>query len=926
MKQFYHFICLSCLSISIALLATSNLLAQCLGSEATVVVTIVPDQWANTETSWTLYDSNGALLGSGSPTGATICVPSTACLTYTIDDTYGDGLIQNGGYTVTYNGTTVASGGNFGHQAITQFGVCPAGSSCSFPIVVTEGTYSAPVPNTWYTFTPTATGQYTIDACNNTCSTAIWVYDHCTGIIPTEDQEGTIAFANIGCGDQATLTVNLQGGITYHLRIGDEGTSCANTAINWSLINNGPIVGCMNQTACNYEPLATVSDPSMCIFPGDPNCPDGPDLTVLESVLLSSIYYQTKSNTSSCYINEGCMNGYGTREIIRFTTHIKNIGNQDYFIGAPSTDPTQFEWDDCHNHWHYEGYAEYLLYDINGAAIPIGFKNGFCVLDLECSDGGTAKYGCSNMGITAGCGDIYDSGLNCQWVDITNVAAGVYTLVVRVNWDNSPDKLGRYETDISNNWAQACIQITRNGATTSVALSDQCSPYVDCAGQIYGAATVDCNGICMGTGKAGDLNNDATYTNADRLLYMSAIVQSNQSLSNCNDLNNDDTLTITDPILLNACMHQLDGTHVDADDHCELPTYNVFNPNDTSMFRVISYDPSVQYVDVYLKSPMSYLLGYQFRISGIDIISLETLLPGHAFHTSFNATTGDVAVFSTHEVPIPRYVDYQPILRIYYATPIAEGTTVCLSRFTTVNTMAEETTGLSDKCFVPYLNAQANVWLMGAYNLANSNMNNTLNTNNFLPLSQPFNRTPWAYTGTESVSVMPANAVDWVLVELRDATATTIIERRAALLMQNGEIYDIEGNVGANFYLAARDVPYRLIIRARNHLAVLSASNIILPMNTPLDFSLPTNVAGGAPMLHFLYTDAANIQHYGLRAGDVNANGVITVSDINNYILQMSHSNVYEEGDCNMDGNVLTVDFNYLYSNISAIGVPQVRY
>jgi hypothetical protein len=75
-----------------------------------------------------------------------------------------------------------------------------------------------------------------------------------------------------------------------------------------------------------------------------------------------------------------------------------------------------------------KGYAEYILFRNNGNPIPIGFKNGFCVMDLECSDGGTAKFGCSNMGITAQCGDIYDAGLECQWIDITDVDPGDYIL------------------------------------------------------------------------------------------------------------------------------------------------------------------------------------------------------------------------------------------------------------------------------------------------------------------------------------------------------------------------------------------------------------------------------------------------------------------------------------------------------------------
>jgi hypothetical protein len=39
-------------------------------------------------------------------------------------------------------------------------------------------------------------------------------------------------------------------------------------------------------------------------------------------------------NETDCYIEEGCLNGYGARELVRFTTHIKNIGDLDYYIGV----------------------------------------------------------------------------------------------------------------------------------------------------------------------------------------------------------------------------------------------------------------------------------------------------------------------------------------------------------------------------------------------------------------------------------------------------------------------------------------------------------------------------------------------------------------------------------------------------------------
>src|SRR5690606_20115319 len=39
-----------------------------------------------------------------------------------------------------------------------------------------------------------------------------------------------------------------------------------------------------------------------------------------------------------------------------------------------------------------------------------------------------------------------------------------------------------------------------------------------------------------------------------------------------------------------------------------------------------------------------------------------------------------------------------------------------------------------------------------------------------VPSAQPYNIAPWNYTGTENNSSMPANTVDWVLIELRSGS------------------------------------------------------------------------------------------------------------------------------------------------------------
>jgi hypothetical protein len=97
-----------------------------------VTVSITLDNYPE-ETSWTITNGSGQVVASGGtygsqPDGST--VTSTNCLvdgcyTFTINDSYGDGICcayGNGSYTVTdANGTVVASGGSFGSSESTNF-------------------------------------------------------------------------------------------------------------------------------------------------------------------------------------------------------------------------------------------------------------------------------------------------------------------------------------------------------------------------------------------------------------------------------------------------------------------------------------------------------------------------------------------------------------------------------------------------------------------------------------------------------------------------------------------------------------------------------------------------------------------------------------------------------------------------------------
>jgi len=76
------------------------------------------------------------------------------------------------------------------------------------------------------------------------------------------------------------------------------------------------------------------------------------------------------------------------------------------------------------------------LRDANGKNRRHGLKVGFCVLDVFRFDPSApvnALYSCVNQGIQKGWGDLYDSTLDGQWIDITGCRNGNYTMELEAN-------------------------------------------------------------------------------------------------------------------------------------------------------------------------------------------------------------------------------------------------------------------------------------------------------------------------------------------------------------------------------------------------------------------------------------------------------------------------------------------------------------
>lgn len=220
----------------------------------------------------------------------------------------------------------------------------------------------------------------------------------------------------------------------------------------------------------------------------------------------------------------------------------------------------------------------------------------------------------------------------------------------------------------------------------------------------------------------------------------------------------------------------------------------------------------------------------------------------------------------------------------------------------------------------PPLLLQANAWLQGAY--VGGNMTTILNNENLLPANQPFNIAPWNYNGSEIVSSFAPNITDWVLLELRSSNdINTIVAQRAALITNSGQIVDVNSSSAVGFTGITSGESYYIVLRHRNHLAVVSSSTISLPNASSFSFSNPANIEGGSEQLSNL--GGAN---YALIAGDINSDGVITVADFNFYQSESSQLNNYFSSDCNLDKAVTVGDFNLFSNNSSTIGINVIRY
>ncbi len=346
--------------------------------------------------------------------------------------------------------------------------------------------------------------------------------------------------------------------------------------------------------------------------------------------------------------------------------------------------------------------------------------------------------------------------------------------------------------------------------------------------------------------------------------------------------------------------------------------------------------PTVFYPDYYqingfprggLKKQIDGLISlhkkYIYGASSRDYLSRIGTPYNQTFTSGFNTTT---LIYQLMNIPTGQDVivginyaggtDTLKVLQEINTTNIANGEVFVnmidnnFSTYSKINANNEiliELPPRSYSLWVQGVLAEIKIFLEGPYNSSSGLMKTTLNSNNYIPLTSPYPEDP------RTVKKIPTDAVDWVLVQLRESETGQAVASRSAFLRNDGRIINDDGDVAIP--IPAPNGNYFIVVKHRNHLSVMSSSKITLSGNTTLyDFTVSQSMAYGTnPM-----KDLTGTGIYGMISGDAISNGSVDAADRNETWNKRNLTGYYA-ADVTCDGVVDAADRNITWNNRNKI-------
>ncbi len=218
---------------------------------------------------------------------------------------------------------------------------------------------------------------------------------------------------------------------------------------------------------------------------------------------------------------------------------------------------------------------------------------------------------------------------------------------------------------------------------------------------------------------------------------------------------------------------------------------------------------------------------------------------------------------------------------------------------TGVNSFSEFAIGYEAKVLV-----ETKIFLEGPYDVNNSIMNTNLNDNDYIPTTSPYSE------DVRTISSIPADVVDWVLVELRETFNGTAVASKSALLHKDGRIVNDDASSGV-IEMPVSDGNYYIVIKHRNHLAVMSANSVSLNGTTSslYDFTASSSQFYGTGGAIELETNV-----WGMISGDADQSGVVDAGD-RNATWNDRNKTGYEDSDVDLSGVTDAGDRNITWNN-----------
>ncbi|MFW2387110.1 MAG: lysyl oxidase family protein [Polyangiales bacterium] len=279
------------------------------------------------------------------------------------------------------------------------------------------GSGSANAPEQALTWVPDFTGEVTLQTCsaNTEFDTVLYV------------REGNLAATDIACADD-TAGCGTSSGSPRQDRHGSRVTINVVAGLTYYVVVDG------------YRPSSGADEGAFELTVTPTGASLLPDLTAT----VSDLQIEFNTTVPAADLAEGCASAANGVDLLRFTGTTNNVGPGDLIAGDPGcpdctqnpsaacTDPS-FVCASAAGQGEFRNFASYELLDASGQnVVAQGYKRGFCLRDDVCSSG-SPSYDCSFQGISAGCSDVYDSSLGCQYIEVTGLPAGDY--MVRMTSD-----------------------------------------------------------------------------------------------------------------------------------------------------------------------------------------------------------------------------------------------------------------------------------------------------------------------------------------------------------------------------------------------------------------------------------------------------------------------------------------------------------